>query len=72
MFTHNTDIVYTVWGKEQLGSFHFKGGKAGYFTLFWLKGGIPIFLQITWFFLNAVLLLYLKLFTCLDITTILK
>ena len=41
---------------------------------FWLKGGHfevkdghPDFLQITLFFLNAVLLLYLKLFTCLVI-----
>ena len=37
-----------------------------------VKEGHPDFLQITWFFLNAVLLLYLKLFTCLEIVTMLK
>ena len=55
---------------------------AGYFTLFGSRGGgggdfevkegHPDFLQITWFFLNAVLLLYFKLFTCLEIITMLK
>ena len=46
---------------------------------FWLKGGHfevkeghPDFLQVTWFFLNALLLLYLKLFTYLEIITMLK
>ena len=53
----------------------------GYFTLFGSRGGgghfevkegHPDFLQITRFFLNAVLLLYLKLFTYLEIITMLK
>ena len=42
---------------------------------FWSQGRASRFfkfLQITWFFLNAVLLLYLKLFTCLEIITMLK
>ena len=43
--------------------------KGGHFEV---KEGHPDFLQITWFFLNAVLLLYLKLFTCLEIVTMLK
>ena len=42
--------------------------KGGHFEV---RRGIR-FLQITWFFLNAVLLLYLKLFTCLEIITMLK
>ena len=45
------------------------GGGGGHFEV---KEGHPDFLQITWFFLNAVLLLYLKLFTCLEIMTMLK
>ena len=44
---------------------------SGYFTLIEVKEGYPDFLQIT-FFLNAVLFLYLKLFTCLEIITMLK
>ena len=36
------------------------------------KEGHSDFLQITLFFLNAVVLLYLKLFTCLEIITMLK
>ena len=43
--------------------------KGGHFEV---KEGHPDFLQITWFFLNAVLLLYLKLFTCLEIITMSK
>ena len=43
--------------------------KGGHFEV---KEGHPDFLQITWFFLNAVLLLYLNLFTCLEIMTMLK
>ena len=39
---------------------------------FEVKEGHPDFLQITCFFLNAVLLLYLKLFTCLEIITMFK
>ena len=40
---------------------------------FWSQGGASrFFLQITWFFSNAVLLLYLKLFICLEIITMLK
>ena len=39
---------------------------------FEVKEGHPDFLQITRFFLNGVLLLYLKLFTCLEIITMLK
>ena len=39
---------------------------------FEVKEGHPDFLQITLFFLNAVLMLYLKLFTCLEIITMLK
>ena len=44
-----------------------KGG--GHFEV---KEGHPDFLQITRFCLNGVLLLYLKLFTCLEIITMLK
>ena len=60
-----------------LHAFWLKGGpmpplgfaKGGHFEV---KDGHPDFLQITKFFLNAVLLLYLKLFTCLEIITMLK
>ena len=51
-----------------LHAFWLKGG-GGHFEV---KEGHPDFLQITWFFLNAVLLLYFKLFTCLEIITMLK
>ena len=69
------------------GSWKIQGGLdpgwsyAGHFTLFCSRGGghfevkegYPDFLQITWVFLNAVLLLLnLKLFTCLEIITMLK
>ena len=61
-----------------LHAFWLKGGGAdappwlrqgGHFEV---NEGHPDFLQITRFFLNAVLLLYLKLFTCLEIITMLK
>ena len=52
-----------------LHAFCLKGGGGGHFEV---KEGHPDFLQITCSFLNAVLLLYLKLFTFLEIITMLK
>ena len=63
--SHVFNIMYNVYARV-LHAFWLKvgGGGGGRFEV---KQGHPDFLQITLFFLNAVLLLYLKLFTCLEI-----
>ena len=62
------ELIFTSNHLQGTSRFLAQGG-GGHFEV---KEGHPDFLQITWFFLNAVLLLDLKLFTCLEIITMLK